>query len=139
MATLGVPYTLMYQSRGNSGLTNIVAFVRKPDNSVAGAFLMTEGAGAFLGCYFTDFYSSTTDPEGQYFARIFSPSEGGITDSVRFELIKEGSGSATIVLPPTSNLKARVMNDKVVASLEPDRPLTARIELEETIGVRGGH
>ena len=47
----------------------------KPDGSIAGPYIMREMPSVFAGRYFFDFLTSATDPQGEYFAVIFSPTE----------------------------------------------------------------
>ena len=78
MAFLGTPYRVLYQSKNSrAGLTDVKAFVVKPDNSVAGLFTLTEyGFQSLAGVYYVDLMTSLNDVEGEWTAMIHSPSEG---------------------------------------------------------------
>jgi hypothetical protein len=77
MGQLATPYRIAYQSKTfRTGVTGIVAFVLKPDNSMAGPFPLVEGSGPFVGNYFADFYTSNSDPEGEYIECVISTTEG---------------------------------------------------------------
>lgn len=78
MAQLGKPVEIGYISKNlRTGLTNIVAKVRKPDGSVVGPFGLTESAHIdFKGLYTFKFYTNAeVDDIGEYFVSILSPSE----------------------------------------------------------------
>lgn len=84
MGQIGTPYRLGYQSKNfRTGLTDVVAFVLKPNNSMAGPFPMVEGTSPFNGNYFADFFTSNADPEGEYVECIVSPTEG-LKDTKKF-------------------------------------------------------
>lgn len=79
----------MYEAaRFRSGLTNVQAFILKPDGSLAGPFLLRELPSVFAGRYFFDFFTGPTDSEGEYFASIFSPTEN-IQTTVRISLYQK--------------------------------------------------
>jgi hypothetical protein len=86
MGYLSVPYRVVYEGKAfRSGLTNVQAMVVKPNGSLSGPFSLPEMASPFLGRYFFDYLTQTTDPEGEYFAMIISPTEG-IQDTLRIPL-----------------------------------------------------
>lgn len=70
---------------GTSGLTNIVAMVRKPNNATAGIYNLLEMAAPFSGMYYYDFLTTTSDPAGRYVAMIVSPTEQ-LQDTHPFEM-----------------------------------------------------
>lgn len=89
MAYLGTPFEISYLAKGfRTGLTNVVAYVRKPDTTVVGPLTLVEGTGVFVGQYFTSFISQLSDPQGEYFATILSPTESN-KDSLRISLVTD--------------------------------------------------
>jgi hypothetical protein len=95
MGYLTVPYRVIYESKGLSGLTNVKAMVFKPDNALAGPFAMAELPNPLLGIYYFDFYTSDSDPQGEYFAVVASPTEG-IRYTVRMSMYGLPEGAADI-------------------------------------------
>lgn len=86
MGQLATPYRIVYQAKNfTTGVTGVVAFVMKPNNAMAGPFPMTEMASPFLGNYYCDFFTTSSDPQGEYLEMIFSPNEG-IKSSKKFGL-----------------------------------------------------
>jgi hypothetical protein len=87
MGFLGKPYRVMYEAKRRlTGLTDITAVVLKPDNTLAGVFPMNAvGFGAFYGVYYFDFITTTSDPEGEYFVMVNSPTENN-TSHLRLSL-----------------------------------------------------
>lgn len=97
MGYLGVPFTLSYSARNyRSGLTNVIALVIKPNGSIAGPYQMSEAAAPFGGRYYAQFLTSTSDPEGEYLAEIFSPSESPNPSPLRVPLYLRPDLSAQI-------------------------------------------
>ena len=75
MSYLGTPYRVVYEAkRLRTGLTDVVAFVMKPDNTVVGPFAMSE-MSPFNGRYSFNFETLVTDLAGEYIALIASPTE----------------------------------------------------------------
>lgn len=66
--------------------------VLKPDNSTAGVFALAECQAPFLGRYYFDFLTNLTDPEGEYFAMIVSPTENYQTTQRISLYVEESSG-----------------------------------------------
>jgi hypothetical protein len=86
MGFLTRPYRVTYQSRSfQVGLSDIVSTVLKPNGNVVGVFRLVEFPSPMKGRYYFDFLTSANDTEGEYFAAIFSPSEG-IQDTLRISL-----------------------------------------------------
>lgn len=136
MAVLGEAYRIMYISAGRtSGLTDVEAVVLKPDLSQAGVFPLAELGGLFHGCYYYDYLSSTSDPEGQYFSRVISLTED-IEDIVRFQLLpgSGGSGDNAIVVPPTA-IFATVTNEELSALMIDDNDLWTYIKADQVRSV----
>ena len=77
MAYLGTPYRVTYEAKYlRSGLTDVKAFVVKPDSTVAGLFSLAEMPFTTLrGLYTYDLMTSENDPEGEWIGIILSPSE----------------------------------------------------------------
>lgn len=79
MAVLGQPERLVYFSKeALSGLTDVVAFIVKPDGTEVGPLPMTEFPGPnFSGAYFVNFNTDVqTDENGTYVWVAISPTEG---------------------------------------------------------------
>lgn len=77
MGILGKPYRIGYEARNfATGLIDVAARILRPDGSQSGPFTMIEASAPFGGRYFVDLISMPTDPEGEYFIAIQSPSEG---------------------------------------------------------------
>ena len=71
------PYRVIYEAKNyTTGLLNVQAFIFKPNLTTAGPFPMTEMPSVFAGRYYFDFITSAGDPEGEYVALIYSPTEG---------------------------------------------------------------
>ena len=71
MGFLTKTYRVGYIAKNfQTGLTNIVGAVFYPNGTVGGAATLTEMPAPFLGCYYFDFNTTTSDPEGEYFAII---------------------------------------------------------------------
>lgn len=78
MAQLGTPEKVIYTARNLlTGLTDIVAYIMKPDNSIVGPFALTEIANVnFTGLYTFDFITDVNNDEyGVYTGKIVSPTE----------------------------------------------------------------
>lgn len=133
MPTLGEPYTILYISKMRSGLTDVQAVVLKPDLSQAGVFPMAELPGLFVGCYFYDYYSSTSDPKGQYFSRVYSPTED-VVDIVRFEMNTGGGTGGDIVIPPT-NLVATIVDSELMAYITDENDVWTYVRADQVRGV----
>lgn len=75
---LGQAHRITYISKSLvSGLTDIKAYVIKPDLTRVGPFALNELADTkFSGVYFFDFNTAPTDSPGEYIGIIESPSEG---------------------------------------------------------------
>ena len=71
--TLGKPYKFFYSARNFvSGLTDIIALVKKPDGSTHGTFPLTELSGSlFFGTYFFDLTTIQADLSGEYTIVIY--------------------------------------------------------------------
>lgn len=78
MAHLGTPYRVIYESKDlRPGLTDVKAFIVKPDSSVAGVFTFAEMPfQSMAGIYAFDLMTSLDDVEGEWVGMIHSPSEG---------------------------------------------------------------
>lgn len=77
MGYLSQPYRVVYESKGlRTGLGQIQAFVFKPDKTIAGPYLLVEMPSVMAGRYYFDFFTSASDPEGEYMAAIISLQEG---------------------------------------------------------------
>lgn len=78
MAYLGTPYRVIYESKDlRPGLTDVKAFIVKPDSSVAGVFTFAEMPfQSMAGIYVFDLMTSLNDVEGEWMGMIHSPSEG---------------------------------------------------------------
>lgn len=79
MAQLGQNERITYTAKNlQSGLTDLTAYVLKPNGSRLGPFDVDEyGDANFKGFYFFDFITSkTTDAFGTYTGVIISPTEG---------------------------------------------------------------
>lgn len=102
MGYVSSPYRVLYEAKGfRSGLTNVQAVIMKPDQSIAGPFTMTEMPSVFAGRYFFDFITSSSDPEGEYFAAIFSPTENFQT-TFRLSLYQKTATQASLNASVTS-------------------------------------
>jgi hypothetical protein len=93
---VSAPYRVVYESTGfKSGLTNIVAFILKPDLNISGPHQMIEMPSVFAGRYFFDFITGVGDPEGEYVAAIYSPSEN-LETTVRIPLYKQAASQTSL-------------------------------------------
>ena len=102
MGYLTIPFRVVYESKSfRQGLTNVVAFVIKPNNSIAGPYPMTEFPSPFLGRYFFDFITNSLDPEGEYFVAIYSPSDS-TTTTKRVSLYLKPASQASLDAAATS-------------------------------------
>jgi hypothetical protein len=73
---LGIPDRVIYESKFfRTGLTNVMALVLKPNGSMSGPYSLIELPGPMAGRYSFDYMTSISDPEGEYFAMIYSPSD----------------------------------------------------------------
>lgn len=84
-----------------------MAFVKKPDNSVAGPFNMVEMPAPFLGNYYADFYTALSDPEGEYLELTVSPIEM-IKSSKKFGMYLPASGNAASLNSAIASLSTEV-------------------------------
>lgn len=94
---IGRPLTVTYMAKNyQTGLTNIRAYVMKPDLTVVGAFpLMEYIHPLFSGVYSFEYVTNMTDSEGKYLITIVSPTEGHrVNISANFKRILS-SGSIT--------------------------------------------
>jgi hypothetical protein len=71
--TLGKPYKFFYSARNfTSGLTDIIALVKKPDGSAKGTYSLSELSGSlFVGTYYFDLPTTQNEPEGEYSVIIY--------------------------------------------------------------------
>lgn len=77
MAVLGTPCRVVYESKDfRTGLTDVVAVVKKSNNSNAGPYPMAEMPSPFQGRYYFDLITTTSDPAGEWTVLIVSPTDG---------------------------------------------------------------
>jgi hypothetical protein len=96
LATLGQPERIYYTSKNFvSGYTDIVAFVKKPNNATAGPYPLVDSAeNLFKGFYYFDLMTSLADPAGEWIISIVSPTEiAKVPYKVEFEQPSGGSSS----------------------------------------------
>jgi hypothetical protein len=89
LANLGVPFRICYESKNMvSGLTDVFCRVLRPDLSIAATLPMAEMTEpGFQGLYEATLPTTTSDPEGEWIARIFSPTEVHVADKrISFQL-----------------------------------------------------
>jgi hypothetical protein len=118
---------VIYESRGfQQGLTNIIAYVLKPNGVTAGPYALAEGAVPFAGVYMFTYLSQYVDPQGEYAVVIYSPSEG-IRVHYRMSLYKP---------PPGSDVMNGYLSDgPIVARVSSGAPLAGRVVDEEQNGL----
>jgi hypothetical protein len=104
MATLGLAERIEYEAINQAtGLTNIVAYVTRPDLVVTGPYPMVEFQSPFFkGIYYFDYVTTESFPVGNYLFVVSSPTEGTRPPrTLRFDapitVTGGGSGSTTII------------------------------------------
>lgn len=96
MSSLGVPYRLVYESKGRAtGLTMVQVAILRPGGIVDGPFHMNGLTGPFSGLYYFDYPSTTGYDEGQYLFSVSSP-EDGCFPVKRFELFQPPATAADL-------------------------------------------
>ena len=135
---LGRPYRFFYSAKNYAtGLSNIIAQVKKPNGSFHGNYTLLEFTGGlFDGSYYFDIPSTQNDPEGEYVIAILeqtslhkttqkvtldlNTSDGGaeIQDPDLFGRIYSESITGKII--NNGSLVAHVNNDSLSAKLSED-------------------
>ncbi len=122
MGFIASPYRVLYEAVGfRTGLTDVQAAILKPDNSIAGVFPMMECPTPFSGRYYFDYITSSSDPQGEYFAMIVSPSEAQ-QQTLRISLYKgqqspsilSGATAITGFVLPDDNITSYTNNDNIL-------------------------
>lgn len=91
MGYIGTPYRVVYESKDFvSGLLDVAGAVIKPNGVRVGPYPLSEMLAPFQGRYYFDFMTSGSDPAGEYFALVVSPSEQ-IQDTKRISLYVDPS------------------------------------------------
>lgn len=99
MAILGRVYPITYFAKnGKTGLTDVMAKVKKPDGSIDGPFALTEDLAEFAGSYYVNYFTSAAGLEGEYIFLVWEPGSGHKAfKQVEFNQLSSGdSGSADI-------------------------------------------
>ena len=156
---LGRPYRFFYSARNYvTGLSDILAQVKKPDGSLHGNYTLSEFTGGlFDGTYYFNILSTQNDPAGEYTVAIVEQTSGHKTiqkvtldtasvDGVEvaepelFGVLKDEYINASIVSQSTLNgslesesLSAKVEDSKISAVIQTDS-LTANMSEEILIG-----
>jgi len=112
---LGQPHRITYISKSLvSGLTDIKAYVIKPDLTRVGPFLLSELADSkFSGFYFFDYVTLAADAPGEYIGVVDSPSEGNHRAPFKINFSGDRSILQSIAVK-TTNLPGDPASDTVV-------------------------
>ena len=93
MATPNSIFKIHYEAKNfETGLTDVVAYVKKPNGVVSGLMPMTENSAPFNGTYGVDYQVLLSDPHGEYIGIAVSPTNG-IKSSFRFSVSESGTVS----------------------------------------------
>tara|TARA_Y100000310_G_scaffold243676_1_gene248244 strand:- start:17606 stop:18082 length:477 start_codon:yes stop_codon:yes gene_type:complete len=97
MLYLGTNAKVLYEAKNQrTGLTDVEAFVTKPDGSALLPIALSElGTGVLSGFYLLEIPTSDSDPEGDWIIIINSPTEGHKTKAVRSFVARPESGGVT--------------------------------------------
>lgn len=110
MNFLGTPFKITYTARNFvSGLTGIIATVRRPDGLKVGPVPMTEIADSeFSGVYEAIFPTTVGDPQGDYVVVV---KEGTYKSHSKVSLFRnEGGGGST----PESSESSKTLIGKII-------------------------
>jgi len=129
MATLGLAERIVYEAQDQTtSLTDLTAYVTKPDLSVSGPYPLVEFASPFFkGLYFFDYVTTQSFPVGDYLFVVSSPTEGvRPPQKVRFDapVTVSGSGSGGSV----TNIVSAVQVDLLGVVLDVSDNLVGIIE-----------
>ena len=131
MLYLGVKASIIYEARNQlSGLTDVEAFVTKPDGSALTPIALTEMGGTIgEGFYKFDLPTSESDPEGDWIILIDSPTEGHKAKAIRSFVTRPTSGgvSETIVVNTPDRIIVKSRENKSRVLLVDDLPLKVMI------------
>lgn len=98
---IGKPYKILYSSRNFvSGLTDIIAQVKKPDGSLHANYSLLEISGTmFQGTYSFDLASTQNDTKGEY-SVVIEEQTSGTKQISKVSLQSESSGGSISVQDP---------------------------------------
>lgn len=125
MAQLGRPETVVYSAKNlQTGLTDIKAYVRKPDGVIVGPIALTEMSNInFKGFYTFNFETLETDDFGIYTGVIVSPNEDNYRTpfKINYEQISiaELSAVSEAIVETLKNM-SQVESDVDVEEVETD-------------------
>jgi hypothetical protein len=135
MLYLGTKARVLYEAKNQrSGLTDVQAFVTKPDGSALLTIALNElGAGIGSGFYFFELQSSVSDPEGDWIIIINSPTEGHKTKAIRsfVERPQTGGVTETIVVNTPDRIISKTRSGMCSVKLVDDLPLKVMIQDNE--------
>ena len=113
MNYLGTPFKITYTARNFvSGLTGIIATVRRPDGLKVGPVSLVEIADSeFQGVYEASFPTTVGDPQGDYVVVV---KEGNYKSHSKISLFRNEGGGSSIESPESSKtLIGRVIGGRV--------------------------
>ena len=126
------PYRIIYEARNfTTGLSNVQAFVLKPNLTSIGPFMLTELPSVFGGRYYFDLMTGPTDPTGEYIAAIFSPAEG-IQTTHRVSLYDPPATEAELAAA-VANISTAAQGGGIDINLEPQSTLSIKVENDSQI------
>jgi len=122
---LGAPYRFFYSSKNYvSGLTNIMAKVKRPDDATLGIYTLVEtGDADFAGTYYFDMVATQLMPEGEYTVIIKELSTGNRQIS-KVTLVNEREDS-TQSMP--AEVIAKIESGQLAAKIIKDAPILSRL------------
>lgn len=137
MLYLGVKAKVLYEAKNQrAGLTDVQAFVTKPDGSALLPIALSElGVGISSGFYSFELPTSESDPEGDWIIIINSPTEGHKAKAVRsfVERPQSGGVTETLVVNTPDRIIIKTRESKCSVTLVDDLPLRVMIQDNEAM------
>lgn len=98
--------------------------VRRPNNSTAGPFALAEMPSPFFGRYYFDFPTATSDPQGEYFALVISPTEM-LQDTLRMPIYN------SVDLTFLQELLSAIVPVNINASVQDNAMVFGQVEVDQ--------
>jgi hypothetical protein len=138
---LGVPYRFFYSSKNYvSGLTNIVAKVKRPDDVTLGVYVLIEVADVdFSGTYYFDIVANQLLPEGEYTVVIKELTSGfrQISKVTMTNQVESSANSSEIdivgQLLPDNQIIGEIVLDPLIIGTLFDAPIVGIVDDQKTI------
>jgi hypothetical protein len=118
---LGTPYRVVYAAKFlQTGLTNIVAKVQKPNGAYIGLFPMIELSDPFfIGVYYFTLNLLVTEPEGEYVVSVYEPNinERSLTKVTMLVDFGGAGGGSTILDLDSTDLFGQISTQEIIGTV----------------------